>query len=463
MNSKLKTFIRRFEEHSQREAIHYGGQTLTYGTLLERVTSAIEFLNENNIQESATVLLNADYTPDTIALLFALYQNNNIIAINTVDNQGEIDEKIEISGASVIINQDLRVTQPDRLPTPSSLVKKLTSTGQAGLILFSSGTTGKPKAMLHNLDMLVESYASRRSKDINILLFLLFDHIGGINTLLNVAAMGATVTIPLERTPDHVCAMIELHKVALLPASPTFLNLILISGAVSRYDLSSLRMITYGTEPMPEGLLLKLRKEFPRTKFLQTFGTSETGIVSTSSKASDSVFMKFDDSAIEYRVVDGELWLRSKRQILGYLNHSMSNFTDDGWFKTGDMVEEQDDGYLRINGRNKEVINVGGQKVLPAEVESVLMKLPFVIDCKAYAHPNALTGHTVAANVVLSGDDASSHKERISQIRQFSKTSMDAYKVPTKINVVHQIEYSPRFKKTIQANLPSKDFTIKEK
>lgn len=302
--------------------------------------------------------------------------------------------------------------------------------------------------MLHNLDALVESYASRRSKDLNILLFLLFDHIGGINTLLNVAAMGATVTVPLERTPDHVCALIELHKVALLPASPTFLNLMLISGAVSRYDLSSLRMITYGTEPMPEGLLLKLRKAFPRAKFLQTFGTSETGIVSTSSKSSDSLFMKFDDSATEYKVVDGELWLRSKRQILGYLNHSMSNFTDDGWFKTGDLVEEQGDGYLRVNGRSKEVINVGGNKVLPVEVESVLMKLPFILDCKAYAQPNSLTGHTVAANVVLSGD-VSSHKELVAQIRQFSRNNMDAYKVPNKINVVHQIEYSPRFKKTI--------------
>ncbi len=448
MNLKLKAFICRFEEHAQREAIHYAGQTLTYGDLLEKVTSTIKFLDEHNIRESETVLLNADYTPDTIALFFALYQNNNVIAINTVDNEGEINEKLKISGADVIINQNLQVTRPDRFATPTSLVRELTDTGQAGLILFSSGTTGKPKAMLHNLDALFESYALRRSKDFNILLFLLFDHIGGINTLLNVAAMGATVTVPLERTPDHVCALIELHKVALLPASPTFLNLMLISGAVSRHDLSSLRMITYGTEPMPEGLLLKLRNAFPRVKFLQTFGTSETGIVSTSSKSSDSLFMKFDDSATEYKVVDGELWLRSKRQILGYLNHSMSNFTDDGWFKTGDLVEEQGDGYLRVNGRSKEVINVGGNKVLPIEVESLLMKLPFILDCKAYAQPNSLTGHTVAANVVLSGD-ASGHKELVGQIRQFSRNNMDAYKVPNKINVVHQIEYSSRFKKTI--------------
>ena len=71
---------------------------------------------------------------------------------------------------------------------------------------------------------------------------------------------------------------------------------------------------------------------------------------------------------------DGELWLRSKTQVLGYLNASMDPFTEDGWFKTGDLVDELKDGYIRIIGRKNDLINVGGEKVLPAEVESILME-----------------------------------------------------------------------------------------
>ena len=149
-----------------------------------------------------------------------------------------------------------------------------------------------------------------------------------------------------------------------------------MSKANEKYDLSSLRMITYGTETMPESLLNRLKVAFPRVKFLQTFGTSETGIANTSSKSSNSTFMKIDDPELEYKIVDNELWLKSKTQVMGYLNSSMDSFTEDGWFKTGDLVEATEDGYIKIIGRNKEVINVGGEKVLPNEVESVILEIP---------------------------------------------------------------------------------------
>lgn len=106
-------------------------------------------------------------------------------------------------------------------------------------------------------------------------------------------------------------------------------------------------MITYGTEPMPDSLLLKLKTFFPRVKFLQTFGTSETGISQTTSKSSDSTFLKIDDPNTEIKIVRGELWIRSKTQVMGYLNSSLERFTEDGWFKTGDLVEEASDGYIK--------------------------------------------------------------------------------------------------------------------
>lgn len=96
-----------------------------------------------------------------------------------------------------------------------------------------------------------------------------------------------------------------------------------------------------------------------------------------------------------YKIVENKLWLRNKTQVLEYLNASMESFTSDSWFKTGDLVETVEDGYLKIIGRSNEVINVCGQKVLPAEVESVILFMKEVDDCMVYGEKNIITGQTV--------------------------------------------------------------------
>jgi len=281
------------------------------------------------------------------------------------------------------------------------------------------------------------------------MVFLLFDHIGGINTLFNILSMGAKAVIPENRSAETIAKMIEQEEVNILPASPTFLNLLLLADVCNRYDLSSIRMITYGTESMPESLLERIKKTFPKAKLLQTFGTSETGIAQVNSRSSTSLDIKIDDPNLNYKIVDGELWLKSKIQILGYLNDSMENFTDDGWFCTGDMVETSEDGYLKIIGRSKEVINVGGEKVLPIEVESFLLTIDGIRDCIVYGLKNAITGQTVVADIVI--DDANNQsintKELKKQIRVFCIKKMERYKIPTKINFVKQLPIGSRFKK----------------
>ena len=296
--------------------------------------------------------------------------------------------------------------------------------------------------MVHNLNTLIGSFKDKKDKSMNMLVFLMFDHIGGLNTVFNALCMGACLIIPKIKDAKTICELIEKYKIMVLPSSPTFLNLILISEEYKNYDLSSLRMITYGTETMPQSLLLKLKEVFPKVKFLQTFGTSETGISTTSSKSSNSLFMKLEDINGEYKIVENELWLRSKTQVLGYLNASMDSFTSDGWFKTGDLVEV-DGEYIKIIGRAKEVINVGGQKVLPAEVESIILEMEEISDCMVYGEKNAITGQTVVCDVVLNKNIENIKK----RVRVFCKDRLDAYKIPTKVNVVDKTNFSDRFKK----------------
>ena len=218
-----------------------------------------------------------------------------------------------------------------------------------------------------------------------------------------------------------------------------------MSGSYDKYDLTSLNSISYGTEPMPETLLLKLTKTFPKVKLIQKFGTSETGIVKILSKSSSSTLIKIDDPNLESKIVENELWLKSKTQILGYLNASMERFTDDGWFRTGDLVEVAEDGYLKIVGRNSDVINVGGQKVLPAEVESILLQVENIIDASVYAKPNPIMGNIVAAHIVIEKIEPLMVLKK--RILRFCQGKLDNYKIPIDIQIMNKLSFSNRFKK----------------
>ena len=442
----MNNMVDKFKDNAQ-IAIIYNGKKYSYNELYIKIKEIESFIKDK-IKSGEVVAILADYSFVSIALFFALYKNKNIIAPITSSSQNEIQGKIKESFSTNIvnINGEILTISDEKNNESHKIIENLQKLGHSGLILFSSGSTGAPKAMIHDLDKLIDNYKNKKQKHINMLVFLMFDHIGGINTMLNILSMGATMIIPQNRNADDICRLIQDYKITVLPSSPTFLNLILINRSYEKYDLSSLRMITYGTETMPEGLLNRLKAVFSKVKFLQTFGTSETGIASTSSKSSNSTFMKIDDENLEYRVVDNELWLRSKTQILGYLNRSMESFTNDGWFKTGDVVEIDNDGFIKIIGRNKEIINVGGQKVLPSEVESVLLGMDEIEDCLVYGEQNAITGQSVSCDVVLKhGIDDSGFKILV---RKFCKDKLDNFKIPTRVNVVQKTEFTERFKKS---------------
>ena len=439
----MSFILEKFKSFNSKNAIVFEDRIYTYEEFVKQIKDYKDILDKHNISSKVVVIL-GDYSFYNLALFFALYENKNIIVPITSNIKKVQDDFIKESFCQTIIKTDEKNLLIQNLKTTFShnMIDNLREKNSSGLILFSSGSTGKPKAMIHNLDTLIDSFKDKKEKSMNMLVFLMFDHIGGLNTVFNALCMGACLIIPKIKDAKTICELIEKYKIMVLPSSPTFLNLILISEEYKNYDLSSLRMITYGTETMPQSLLLKLKEVFPKVKFLQTFGTSETGISTTSSKSSNSLFMKLEDINGEYKIVENELWLRSKTQVLGYLNASMDSFTSDGWFKTGDLVEV-DGEYIKIIGRAKEVINVGGQKVLPSEIESIILEMEEISDCMVYGEKNAITGQTVVCDVVLN-QEVENIKKRV---RVFCKDRLDAYKIPTKVNVVDKTNFSDRFKK----------------
>jgi len=274
--------------------------------------------------------------------------------------------------------------------------------------------------------------------------FLLLDHIGGINTLLHGLCHGGTIVTTRVRSPDAVCAAIAAHRIQLLPTTPTFLRLLLMADALRRHDLSSLEIVSYGTEPMPPSTLAAVRVAMPWVRFKQTYGLSELGILPTRSRDSGSVWLKLGTTNFEHKIVDDILWIRSPSAMLGYLN-APSPFDADGWFNTQDLVE-RDGEYIRILGRKSELINVGGEKVHPTEIENVLLQLDNIKDVTVRGRPNPVTGEVVAARITtLVAEDPGALKRRV---RQFCQARLEGYKIPAVIEVVADNHYGARFKKS---------------
>jgi len=275
------------------------------------------------------------------------------------------------------------------------------------------------------------------------LTFLLFDHWGGLNTMLHALSNGGAVVTGQDRSPEGVCGLIEEHRIELLPATPTFLNLLLLSGAYRERDLSSLRIITYGAEPMPQSTLERLRNVFPDVKLQQTYGLIEVGVLRSKSREDGSLWVKLGGEGYETRVVDGILEIKTSSTILGYLN-APTPITADGWFITGDAVL-QDGEWFRILGRKSELINVGGEKVYPAEVESVIQTMGEVEEATVYGEQNPLVGHIVCAKVRTSV--AVEPTEFAARVKRHCGERLERFKVPVKVQLVEEQQFGERFKK----------------
>jgi len=441
----LEWLLGRFENAREAPALIWRNEEFSYRWLLERTNYWSGEFGHQGLPPRSVVALETDYSPDACALLLALVQHCTIIVplsrASAEDRQrfyniAEVQAAFETAdGREWAFKRSYQLVR-------NPLSQSLFDSGHAGLVLFSSGSTGQSKAALHDFGRLLGKFQQRR-RSLRTLAFLLFDHIGGINTLFYVLSNTGTLVVTEERGPDAICALIERHKVELLPTSPTFLNLLLLSEAYRRYDLTSLRMITYGTEVMPESTLTRLHQLFPQVRLLQTYGLTELGILRSQSKGPDSLWVKIKGEGFETKINNGTLWVHARSAMMGYLN-APSPFDSEGWMDTGDAVEVDGD-YMRILGRKSDIINVGGEKVYPAQVESVLMQMDNVREIVVFGEKNALLGYIVVAQITPAEPESSADLKQ--RLEVFASDRLAAYQIPQKIIVSDAVAHSPRFKK----------------
>ncbi|WP_202416912.1 class I adenylate-forming enzyme family protein [Duganella qianjiadongensis] len=447
MSADIGFLKERFLAAGEQTAMIWQDQRYSYAWLLQAIDRWSATLKSEQIGVRDVVGLSADFSPNAVALLLALVEHGCVVVPLTESIRPKRPEYLAAAEVTVDIGvaADDSVTVTRLAPAAShELYQQLWQRERPGLVLFSSGSSGKSKAILHDFQALLDKFRVLRAAKCTIT-FLLFDHIGGVNTLLHTLSNSGTVVTVQERSPAAICRAVQEYGVQVLPASPTFLNLMLISGVTQDYNLSTLETVTYGTEVMPESTLARFHATFPQIKLLQTYGLSEVGILRSKSEASDSLWVRIGGEGYETRIVDGLLEIKSSSAMLGYLN-APSPFTADGWLMTGDMVEQRD-GYFRILGRHSELINVGGEKVFPAEVESVLQQMPGVRDVFVYGAANAITGQMVVAKISLEAGSTETLPELRKRVIQFCSTQLPRFKVPQKVTLADADLHGGRFKK----------------
>ena len=412
-------FIRGFESLSFAEVSNHGGVDLS------------------SIREGDVVALIGDFDAISVNTLLRLIDIKVVIVPLTEDTKHLHESFFESAHVDVVINRDGLFRRNPGVSNP--LLDELRARRRAGLVLFSSGTTGAPKAILHDFSLFLERYMTPRPS-LRTLGFLLFDHIGGINTLMHTLFNRGVVIVPEERSPKKVLEACSDHNVEVLPTTPTFLRMMLISGAIPEAVPKSLKIVTYGTEKMDQSTLDSLCELLPGVDFRQTYGMSELGILRVKSKARNSLFMRIGGEGVQFKVVEDVLFIKSETRMLGYLN-AASPFDEDGWYNTKDIVEERD-GLFSIVGRTSETINFGGLKFLPSEVENVALSFPNVAFAKAIGRPNPITGQ----HVELVVQETTPGGVDLESLKRHLRANLQDHMIPKRVSL-GEVSFGHRFKK----------------
>ncbi len=338
-------------------------------------------------------------------------------------------------------------------PGEASAVQHARTT-DAALLMFTSATTGTPKLVPRTWTQLHamagrEVDALQLSRDDRFLSMTPLFHQAGLGSVLSQLFCGGMVISTAGFNPAGFLAWLAEFRPTWLKSNPP-LNRALLAIAREHPEVfqhTSLRLIlTSGAMPEPE--LIPLLEQATGAAVLNGYGLTETGGVTRNTPSARKPGSTGKTSGLELAILDafgnpapaeaeGEIVVRGPSVMAGYLDNPEANETafHGGWFHTGDLGRLDSEGFLFITGRLKEMINRGGEKILPQEVDDVLRSHPALADAAAFAVAHPTLGEEIAAAVVLrQGADVA---ER--ELRQFAGTRLAPFKIPRRVVVVDRI------------------------
>ncbi len=414
---------------------------------------------------AAQVPINYRLSADEIAYIVDNAQAPVLVAgAEFVPVLDAIADRLEHTRQIVVVGGDGHAhtdyaTWTDREPGPPA-----DEPGPVFVQLYSSGTTGLPKGvMLTQENFLAALPATRDLWDLGpesvLMVAMPMYHIAGC--ILTVCALyeGIPGVIVREPYPLAIAREIEAHRVTHVFLVPVILLFLQQIPQVKDVDLSSLRLVLYGASPISEEVLAGALKLLPDAGFMQVYGLTETTGAITYLPPEDHVpgsprlrSAGIANQTTELKIIDtatgenlppgqvGEIVCRTPQNMKGYW--SLEQATRDallpgGWLRTGDVGHLDEDGYLFIHDRVKDMIISGGENIYPAEVENVLMSHPAVADCAVIGVPDDKWGETPKAIVVRAGELG----ER--ELIDYCRERLAHFKCPTSVEWVEAIPRNP--------------------
>ncbi len=331
--------------------------------------------------------------------------------------------------------------------------------------LYTSGTTGHPKGVqLTNANYLaifeegeLSGWATWKRREVNLVCMPLF-HVAGVNIGVIGHVHGTKNIILKDVDPQAILKLIEAEKINIAFMVPAVILFLLQQPNIKTTDVSSLRQILYGASPIAEDVLRQAQATF-KADFVQLYGLTETtgGATNLPPHAHDPALGKLRSCGLpnpktQIRIVDekgndvaqgsvGEILIKGGSLMKGYWNRpeATAEAIKDGWFHSGDAGYFDQDGYLYIHDRVKDMIVSGGENVYPAEVENALFGHPAIADVAVIGVPDERWGEAVKACIVLKPGA----KAEAIEIIAFVKSRIASYKVPKSIDFIAALPRNP--------------------
>lgn len=309
--------------------------------------------------------------------------------------------------------------------------------------LATSGTTNTPKLVAHTFNSLTRTVRRNNYSRNQVRWGLLYDYcrFAGLQVVLQAIVSGSTLLALANELPlkDRLSTL-EVKGCTHLSATPTLWRAILSTGRAKGLPL---RQLTLGGEIADARILSALRETYPHARITHIYASTEAGVgfsVKDDKPGFPASYLSEPPAGIQLKLVDRRLQIKTDNFSCRYVGIEDLRSATDGWVDTGDTVEQVGD-RIYFLGRASGVINVGGNKVHPEEVERLLLGHPCVHAARVFGIPSSIVGEIVVAEIVpveMSKDDAALSDE----IKAYVRSKTQAFKVPARLNVVEKIEPS---------------------
>lgn len=459
----------------------YNGRETTYGEFYKKAKNLAGYFQSKGYEKEDIIALYLKNSDEFLISYYACQLGGfAVLPINIKLSPPEVDYILQHSEATALIYDDSFVRIKDELKTPLSTFQTLIEVGKSfepimndstipfheenqneqdtSVIFYTSGTTGKPKGVMlsaANVRAITEIWAESleiRSDDRMHIVTPLFHCAASHCFTTPTIHRGGTVIIEEAFSPEKTLETMEREKVTIFFGVPAIYSILLNTPKLYESDLSSLRLFTYGAAPMPYELIKKVKAQFPTVKVQNLYGQTENSPGATTLK--DTYALEKIGSVgkplpnTEVKIVDeygeelplgevGEIIVKGPQVMKGYLKNEGETYKTlkDGWMYSGDLGRFDEEGFLYIVDRKKDMIIRGGENVYPVEVEEVLYQMDEILEAAVVGVPHEVYGEVPKAYVVLKEGRSLSAEA----ILQYCQKSLAKYKLPVEIEFLNTL------------------------